>query len=231
MIYYRKKGMGKPIILIHGLAGNSKEWRKVEPYLKGHKLVLLDLPGHGNSKNYKRITWKTFFEGIDDVLSKEKIGRAVFVGHSLGGMIALRYYLKNKKKFAGLVMLNSAAYFEKKPEREDFLRGLLNIRFENLEESLGMLKTALSMRPDNLLQITKLSMDFDLRKCFPEAMNIPSLLVSSKHDILFHPHVSRETAELLGSRHVEIDTVHSSTEFRPETVGKEIRRFLKSIKY
>jgi pimeloyl-ACP methyl ester carboxylesterase len=48
---YERTGRGEPLVLIHGTGSARSAWRPVIPFLASHhELILVDLPGHGDSK-------------------------------------------------------------------------------------------------------------------------------------------------------------------------------------
>ncbi|PID65305.1 MAG: hypothetical protein CR977_01335 [Gammaproteobacteria bacterium] len=51
---------GKPILLIHGYTDNSRNWSLLAPFLAEHRVIAVDLRGHGNSDAPGSITKSTF---------------------------------------------------------------------------------------------------------------------------------------------------------------------------
>lgn len=77
-------GTGDPILLLHGLMGSSRTWRRQVPWLRefGH-VYSYDAPGHGRPAP-DSLTTEAF---VDDLAHHvEPIGRAVVVGHSMGSL-------------------------------------------------------------------------------------------------------------------------------------------------
>lgn len=86
-ICYESVGSGIPIVLIHGWAATRNWWRRILP-LDGYMAIIPDLRGHGNSscgKNYHPIRMA---EDILELLKHLGIENCIFVGHSLGGIVA-----------------------------------------------------------------------------------------------------------------------------------------------
>lgn len=81
---------GDPVVLIHGYTDNARDWVPLVPWLQGHhRLILLDIRGHGRSGKpdccYTRLDFAYDVKLLLDALG---IGRADIVGHSLGSIIA-----------------------------------------------------------------------------------------------------------------------------------------------
>lgn len=85
-------GEGPPVVLLHGLGGVSANWVAVAPELtRTHRVLALDLPGHGGSQRFaRRVGVAAFAHVVAGALRAEGIERALVVGHSFGGLVALR---------------------------------------------------------------------------------------------------------------------------------------------
>jgi pimeloyl-ACP methyl ester carboxylesterase len=92
------------VILLHGAGLNRAMWQpQLENLGKEHKVVAVDLPGHGQLRNVG-FTLDAAIEQVEDTIAQEKSGPAVIVGSSLGGYVAIAYAAKHNKKVAGLVL-------------------------------------------------------------------------------------------------------------------------------
>ena len=91
-VTYRMAGEGPAIVLVHGLAGSSTTWREAMPALsKRYTVVAPDLLGHGKSaKPRGDYSLGAYASGIRDLLALLGIEQATFVGHSLGGGVAMQ---------------------------------------------------------------------------------------------------------------------------------------------
>jgi pimeloyl-ACP methyl ester carboxylesterase len=113
-IRYFVGGSGPPVVLVHGLGGMATNWRLVAPGLaRSHRLVIPDLPGHGRSSRLAAAptrdpTLDPFVDSVLDVLAAEEALPAAWVGHSLGGVIALRAAARQPDA-VGSVVLAAAA--------------------------------------------------------------------------------------------------------------------------
>jgi len=86
-------GSGEPLMLIHGTGSSSFAWRPVTRYLSSHhELILVDLPGHGDSKlpppsvTPNAIGYAPLFADLLDELGFESVHCA---GFSVGGWLSL----------------------------------------------------------------------------------------------------------------------------------------------
>jgi pimeloyl-ACP methyl ester carboxylesterase len=92
-VTYRMAGEGPAVVLVHGLAGSSTTWRYVMPVLveNGYKVIAPDLLGHGQSaKPRGDYSLGAYASGIRDLMVALDVDKASFVGHSLGGGVAMQ---------------------------------------------------------------------------------------------------------------------------------------------
>jgi pimeloyl-ACP methyl ester carboxylesterase len=102
-----------PIVLIHGAGCNLDDMRlALADRLAGRRVILIDRPGHGWSERRGRQGSSPQYQAamMGQVLDRLGIDRAVVVGHSWGGVLALRLALDQPQRVAGLVLLAPPLY-------------------------------------------------------------------------------------------------------------------------
>ncbi|MFC5261501.1 alpha/beta hydrolase [Kribbella qitaiheensis] len=77
---------GPRVLLLHGGGGNADQWQEFAKHLDGFRLTAVDLPGHGGSSDS---SWQ--WDEVLDELESLDLGNPFVVGHSLGGMLAVRW--------------------------------------------------------------------------------------------------------------------------------------------
>ncbi len=111
---------GRDCILVHGVAAHSHWWDHIAPALAGRRsVVAMDLSGHGDSGRraaYSREQWASELKAVADAAGMD---RPVVVGHSLGGMVALRAAAMFPERFAALAAIESNVMAERRPEGDD----------------------------------------------------------------------------------------------------------------
>jgi len=105
-------GSGEPaIVLIHSIGGSRADWTAVVPKLaEHHRVVLVDLPGHGKSPAASKATVDEASAAVARTLSKMKIERAVLVGHSYGALVALRTALDKPHSAVAVVVVDASTF-------------------------------------------------------------------------------------------------------------------------
>ena len=101
---------GAPLVLVHGLGGCAANWVDVAPRLAATRRVLVpELPGHGLSTPLPAVpNLAVFADRVAAVAEREQLLPAAFVGHSLGGVVALRLALRRPDAVSALVLVNGA---------------------------------------------------------------------------------------------------------------------------
>ena len=105
----RCAGSGPVIVLVHGITSNSATWERVMPYLADRFTVIApDLLGHGESaKPRGDYSLGAYASGVRDILVALGHDRATFVGHSLGGGIAMQLAYQFPERCERLVLVSS----------------------------------------------------------------------------------------------------------------------------
>jgi pimeloyl-ACP methyl ester carboxylesterase len=97
-------GEGPPLLLVHGFGGAAWNFSELAPLLPGRRLIIPDLPGHGASSPLPAPT----LAGFADVLAELLDGPADVLGHSMGGVVALRLAERHPSLVRSLVLAAAA---------------------------------------------------------------------------------------------------------------------------
>ena len=156
--HYREYGEGgRPLVLLHGVASNSRVWLIVAPLLaRRFRVFALDQRGHGESaKPDGGYDFPTVTGDIAAFVETLGLERPVIVGHSWGGNVALQYAATYPERAAGIVLVDGG-YIE-------------------LASRPGMTweRTEVEMAPPDLTHLTpeqliKEAKQWDLGRCWSE---------------------------------------------------------------
>lgn len=137
-IKYVVAGKGQPIVLLHGFGAAIGHWRKNIPALAaaGYRVYAIDLLGFGDSDkpalDYSLEFWVKLLHDFWQVKVRSP---AIFVGNSIGALMALMTLANYPETAAGGVLLNCA--------------GSLNHRPEDLPKSLRLVMSTFSKLVSN----------------------------------------------------------------------------------
>ena len=109
-LHYADIGHGRPIVMIHGLGGQLRNFTYAlsETLARDHRLIIVDRPGSGYSTFSAGTKDRGLFvqaRMIVDLITALGIERPLLVGHSLGGAIALAAAVQFPQRIGGLALL------------------------------------------------------------------------------------------------------------------------------
>ena len=110
-IHYMVAGQGKPLVLVHGLAGRSENWLTLVPEFtrNGYQVYALDLLGYGRSEQ-PNVDYSIALEEdiLGEFLDSQKLAKPDIAGWSMGGWISLKYAGDHPDRVHRLVLMDSA---------------------------------------------------------------------------------------------------------------------------
>lgn len=83
-------GDGQPILALHGMTGNAREWDGFAAALAGRRVVALDLRGHGESDWAEHYSPAEYLSDIEFAIERYCRGPVILLGHSLGAILSMR---------------------------------------------------------------------------------------------------------------------------------------------
>ena len=206
---YTEAGEGQPIIVLHGLLGELSNFDGVFNYFSenGYKVIIPELP------IYKLPILKTNVKNLSKFLKEfmvfKKIDKAILLGNSLGGHIALYFTKLNLKNVAGIVLAGSSGLYEKSmgdtyPKRGNYeyiklktqevfyrpevaTKKVVDEIFEAVNDRNKVIRT---------LAIAKSAIRHNMAKDLP-AMNTPACIIWGKNDSVTPPEVAEDFEKLL----------------------------------
>lgn len=109
-IAYAAKGGGSPtLVFIHGWSCDRTYWsEQLDAFAQDHRVVTVDLAGHGDS-GQGRAEWtlEAFGQDVKAVVEDLGLDEVVFIGHSMGGPVALEAAALLPDRARGVVLVDS----------------------------------------------------------------------------------------------------------------------------
>ena len=161
-VAYRAAGDGPVLVLVHGIAGSSDTWLPIMPLLaEDYRVIAPDLLGHGESaKPRGDYSLGAYASGIRDLLTVLGVDRATFVGHSLGGGVAMQFVYQFPHMCERLALVASGGFGKEvspllraiaAPGSEYLLPVILTRHVHGLASTAGRLLGNVGLRGDPLL--------------------------------------------------------------------------------
>jgi pimeloyl-ACP methyl ester carboxylesterase len=225
-LFYIDEGKGTPIVLLHGYLESSLIWDDFASSLKRtHRVIRLDLPGHGLSGEHGEIhTMEFLADAVQHILTVANVTKCTMVGHSMGGYVTLAF----AKKYPEL--LNSFVLFHSTPnpdsdEKKDLRNKEIALIKEDKLELIARTTAPNAIAKDNrkrfgdfiqeciemysmnekdgiIANINGMKVREDMNT-FLEATNLPHMFVFGMKDY----YISSEVAQGLASKFPKAETL------------------------
>jgi pimeloyl-ACP methyl ester carboxylesterase len=112
-LHYDQQGLGRPLILLHGVPTSTHLWRNIVPGLTyGNTVYSLDLMGFGLSEKPQQVSYsiETYVSQLAKFLENFHLENPILVGHDIGATIITLYTIRNPGKVRKLVLMNAPLY-------------------------------------------------------------------------------------------------------------------------
>ena len=105
-------------------------WQKfVSDFSSKYRVITIDLLGHGDTECLGYIhSMEDNADAVHEVLSKLRIRKAIFVGHSMGGYVALAFAELYPENIKGLVLLNSTSKADSEERKANRDRAIVAVK-------------------------------------------------------------------------------------------------------
>ena len=108
-LHFKQLGHGEPLVLLHGLFGQSDNWFGVAPKLAEKFHVFIpDLRNHGHSPHHDEMNYSLMAADVEKFFAAQKIESASVIGHSMGGKVAMQFALDFPARVNKLVVVDMA---------------------------------------------------------------------------------------------------------------------------
>ncbi len=123
-IHYAVTGTGPDVVLLHPFPSSRHFWDPIVPRLDSrYRLIMPDLRGMGESASGEGIaSMERHAEDLLRLCDQLKVGKAVFVGCSIGGYVLLDAWRRFRERFRALVLCDTKAEADDDLARETRLR-------------------------------------------------------------------------------------------------------------
>jgi len=203
-LFYANEGKGDPpLLFVHGWCCDHTHWRRQLPaFRRDHRVVAVDLRGHGSSsKPEQDYTMDAFCQDLEWLIGKIGLQRPVVIGHSMGGVIALRLAGRRKRALSGVVIVDSPIFpkFDrtgrqqlnttltalKGPSYRAAARQIIDENFFTAASPPALrrrLTTKLMRTPQHVMSSALHNLWVD-NKALGKRVNVPSLFIDAVHSL------------------------------------------------
>ena len=112
-LHYRESGEqasgNSPLLFLHGLFGSASNWGRVVSHFSAtHRCILPDLRNHGRSFHTSDVGYQAQADDLIRLMNHLGIESANFIGHSMGGKVAMQLALEYPRRCNKLVVVDIA---------------------------------------------------------------------------------------------------------------------------
>jgi len=167
-ISYSDTGKGTAIVLLHGFLENKTMWVSyIEEFSTKNRVITIDLLGHGETECVGYVhSMEENADMVHAILSKLRIRKAILVGHSLGGYVALAFAELYPDTTKGLVLLNSTSKADSEERKANRDRAIKAVK----KDYIGFVRLSIAnlFNPDNRERLID-----EIEKVRTEALKTP----------------------------------------------------------
>ncbi|MFH1752769.1 MAG: alpha/beta fold hydrolase [Candidatus Omnitrophota bacterium] len=237
-----ESGSGRPLIMLHGIFGHASNWRDtVDKLSDEYRAIALELPylelankdlGVGNLTNY-----------VLNFADSTGLDKAVYIGNSLGGHIALDIAIKARDRIDALVLTGSSGLFEKGYEedlqihpKKPYVRKKVGELFFDqalvTDELVDSVFNALSDKKNRLkaIRLFKAAKSYNVKSLLG-LIDCKTLLVWGRQDLITPEDVALEFNKMIKGSTLEFieDCCHAPMMEHPERFVNLVSGFLSEL--
>ena len=221
-LYYKEKGKGKPLILLHGNGEDSSYFESQMDYFsQTRRVIAVDTRGHGRSpRGTAPFTIRQFAEDLREFMEEMGIERADLLGLSDGGNIAIIFVLRYPERVDRLI-LNGANLWSRgvKPSVQiPIILGYYAAYF------FGHFSGKARANAELLRLMVK---DPNIEQEELRNIQSPTLVIAGERDMIREEHTRLIAAEIPGAKLRIIPGDHFIAAGNPEAFNREVDRFLR----
>jgi pimeloyl-ACP methyl ester carboxylesterase len=109
-LFFRKYGSGHPMIILHGLFGQSDNWNSLARQFgeNSFEVFVVDQRNHGLSPQSDEWNYSAMSDDIHELITDNGLQNVILVGHSMGGKTAMQYTLQHPEYVDKLIVVDIA---------------------------------------------------------------------------------------------------------------------------
>jgi len=107
-VHFRQHGTGaKTAVMLHQGGSSSRECVSVAGHLDGYRVIMPDIPGHGESAECQQGSIERYAQGIAELIDGLGIEELALFGHHFGGVVAVETAMLLGERVRHLILSNT----------------------------------------------------------------------------------------------------------------------------
>jgi pimeloyl-ACP methyl ester carboxylesterase len=200
-ISYEIYGQGEPtLVFVHGWSCDARYWRAQLPHFsKNHRVVMLDLAGHGHSGSTRsQYTMKAFGEDVQAVTEVTDSRLVILIGHSMGGLVIAEAAQLMPNRVIALIGIDTLENIEYPMTREELDQMIAPLKNDFQTGSRQFVKEMISSGTDPLIREWILS----------DMSAAPSVVALSAMNEMMSLYIEGEAAKIFDKVRIPVITVN-----------------------
>src|ERR1035437_8894201 len=130
---FRKYGSGQPLLILHGLFGQSDNWNTLAKRFgeNGFETFTIDQRNHGLSPHSDIMNYEVMADDIKEFIETHNLKNPILLGHSLGGKVAMSFALKYPGVLDKLIVVDMSPK-EYEPHHDSVIQALNAVDFSKI---------------------------------------------------------------------------------------------------
>ena len=253
-IFYEVLGDGRPVVLLHPFPAHHEFWLPAaQSLLTRYRLILPDLRGHGESGlGEGPATMAKHATDIARLMDDAGIGRAAFVGVSIGGYALFEFLRRYRDRVSALILCNTKAQADSSEARnvrlksaaevlesgtepffESMLPKLLGETTRNTRPDLvdGALRMMRKMSAEDVAMVQRGMAERPDSIATLKPISVPTRIVTGEEDVLSGAAEAEMMRQNIVGSQVKIipKAGHYAAWERPKEVGEVLREFFDTV--
>ncbi|MFN8671053.1 MAG: alpha/beta fold hydrolase [Candidatus Sericytochromatia bacterium] len=131
-LFFKKFGIGSPLIILHGLFGSYDNWQGMaKKFADNFEIYLIDLRNHGQSPHSDIHDYNAMSQDLYEFFIENNLNKAIILGHSMGGKVAMKFAFEYPDMVEKLIVVDIAPK-EYRTGNKYILEFLLDIDLKNI---------------------------------------------------------------------------------------------------
>lgn len=134
ILFHRIYGEGPPLVILHGLFGQSDNWATLaRAWSNQFRVIIIDQRNHGQSPHDAAFSYELMADDLAETLDILNLESVQLIGHSMGGKTAMFFAQKYPQRLTELIVADIAprAYA---PHHGEIIAALKTLPLERLKD-------------------------------------------------------------------------------------------------
>ena len=253
-IFYEIRGNGPPVVLLHPFPCHHEFWNPVAAALESrYRLILPDLRGHGDSEIGEGPALMRKHAGdVARVLDAAGIGKAAFIGCSIGGYVLFEFWRRFRARVTSLVLCDTRPQPDTAEARANRFKAADAVLEQGTEPFIESMipkllgRTTLAARPDlvdgarammrkmsaeNISMVQRGMAERPDSAADLKTIKVPTLIAIGEEDLLSTVADGELMRQNIAGSQLKVipKAGHYAAWEQPEAVGMVLRQFLDSV--